>query len=134
MGQRLLIDASVLVAAERGRFDLRAHLASQPEIECSLASITVAEILHGWHRAQPEHKVRREAFIQRLLAEFPVLAFDLEAARAHARLGAGLAESGILIGAHDLILGATAVSRNAGVATRDLRSFPRIPGLEVARW
>jgi len=134
MGQRLLIDASVLVAAERGKFDLRAQLSSQPELECSLATITVAEILHGWHRAQPEHKARREAFIQRLLEEFPVLPFDLEAAHAHARLGAGLAERGILIGAHDLILGATAVSREAGVATRDLRSFPRIPGLEVVRW
>jgi predicted nucleic acid-binding protein len=66
--------------------------------------------------------------------DFLVVPFDLGAAVAHAKLGAGLAEHGVIIGAHDLILAATAMSREAGVATRDLRSFPKIPGLEILQW
>jgi hypothetical protein len=58
-----------------------------------------------------------------------VLGFDLIAARVHARLAATLASSGTPVGAHDLIIGATALGRGLGVVTRDPRSFPRIPGL-----
>jgi predicted nucleic acid-binding protein len=34
-------------------------------------------------------------------------------------------------GAHDLLIGATAIAAGYRVATRDRRSFGRIPGLEV---
>jgi len=35
------------------------------------------------------------------------------------------------IGAHDLMIGATAVALGYAVLTRDRRSFPSIPGLRV---
>jgi predicted nucleic acid-binding protein len=49
-------------------------------------------------------------------------------------LSAELAGRGAAVGAHDLILAATAVTLDYDIATRDLRSFPRIPGLSVRRW
>jgi len=57
--------------------------------------------------------------------------FDLVCARAHARLGAALARRGITVGTHDLMVGATALARGFSVVTRDPRSFPRIPGLDI---
>ena len=130
-----LLDASVLIAGERGALDLNGKLAENREDEVALAAITVAEILHGLHRAtKEEQKARREAFIEELLADFPVVPFDLEVARVYAFLGATLASQGISIGPHDLILAATAVATRARVATRDERSFPKIPGLQFVRW
>jgi predicted nucleic acid-binding protein len=64
----------------------------------------------------------------------PVISFDLVAARVHARLWARLAAKGIAIGQHDLVIAATAISRGMDVATRDARSFPKIPGLKILRW
>ena len=55
-------------------------------------------------------------------------------ARVHARLWAELASSGVTLGAHDLIIGATALACGWPVATRDTRSFAKIPGLEVQVW
>ena len=69
-----------------------------------------------------------------MIAFFPVVAFDLDMARVHARLGAELAEKGTQIGAHDLMIAATAVWLDYRIATRDLRSFPKIRGLDVVRW
>ena len=63
-----------------------------------------------------------------------MIPFDLEAARVHARLGAELAAKGAAVGAHDLIIASTAVAIDFAVATRDLRSFPRITGLTLRRW
>jgi tRNA(fMet)-specific endonuclease VapC len=47
---------------------------------------------------------------------------------------AALAAKSAAVGAHDLIIASTAVAIDFAVATRDLRSFPRITGLTLRRW
>ena len=127
-----LIDSSILVDIERGRTDLGALLEERGDRGVAMAAITAAEILHGLHRLRvSKHKTRAEAVVEMLLSAIPVIAFDLVCARAHARLGADLARRGISVGTHDLMIGATAVARGFSVVTRDRRSFPRIPGLEI---
>lgn len=130
-----LIDSSVLIAAERGRLDLGAALGERPDESFAIAAITASELLHGVHRATtPVQRQRRGAFVEKLLASLPVLPFDLLVARLHASLHADLADRGVTVGAHDLLIGATAVAGGHKVATHDLRGFGRIPGLEVERW
>jgi hypothetical protein len=34
-------------------------------------------LLHGVHRATPEHRTRREMFVEAVLTAFPPIAFDL---------------------------------------------------------
>jgi predicted nucleic acid-binding protein len=130
-----LIDASVLIAAERGGFDWDRVVAAHATEEIALAAITASELLHGVHRApSAKTRTRRSAFVEQLLARLPVIPFDLLAARVHARVWADLAVKGMAVGAHDLLIGATALATGGRVATRDLRSFPRIPGLDVVEW
>jgi predicted nucleic acid-binding protein len=130
-----LIDASVLIAPERGRLDLGRVLAEHGDEEIALAAITASELLHGIHRAvRSTDRQRREAFVERLLGQVPVVAFDLVAARIHARLWADLAARGVAVGTHDLLIAATAIATGGTVATRDQRSFRQIPGLSVAAW
>lgn len=129
-----LIDSSVLVAAERGELDLEDALAGFDD-ELAISAVTASELLHGVHRARDEtRRARREAYVEALLTGLPVIAFDLVAARLHARLSARMAESGRTVGAHDLIIAATALARGLDVVTRDERSFARIPELSLLRW
>lgn len=129
-----LVDSSVLIAAERGDLDL-ATVLDGFEGELALSVVTASELLHGVHRAGDEaRRARREAYVEALVSGIPIVAFDLVAARLHARLSARLAGSGETIGAHDLIIAATALARGLDVITRDQRSFPRIPELSVIRW
>jgi tRNA(fMet)-specific endonuclease VapC len=62
-----------------------------------------------------------------------VLAFDLTVARVHSAVSAELDRTGRRVGAHDLMIAATAMARDYHVATRDLRSFPKIQGLETVK-
>ncbi len=130
-----IVDSSVLIAAERGKLDLDSIAEEHGLVELALSVITASELLHGVHRSDTEaRRVSREAYVELILSRFPVLSFDLVCARTHARLSAELALKGVSVGAHDLIIAATAVARGMDVITRDERSFPRIPGLSLIRW
>jgi predicted nucleic acid-binding protein len=127
-----LIDSSVLIEIERGRSDLRGLLESRGDAGIAMAAITAAELLHGVRRLRAsKRKTRAEAIVETFLAAIPVVPFDLVCARAHARIGADLTRRGITIGTHDLMISATALARGFSVVTRDRRSFPRVPGLQV---
>lgn len=119
--------------ADRAMAQVAARLTRQLGMseETGIATITASELLHGVHRATPEHRPRREAFVEAVLAAFPPIPFDLLAARAHARLRAQLAATGTDIGAHDRIVAATAIAAGWKVATANTRHFDRIAGLDL---
>jgi tRNA(fMet)-specific endonuclease VapC len=129
-----LIDSSVFIAGERGRIDLAELLASLRGEPLALSAVTASELLYGLYRSRtPEQRERRSAYVDAILTQMTVLAFDLAVARVHSAVSAELDRSGGRVGAHDLMIAATAMAHDYRVATRDLRSFPRIRGLETLR-
>jgi predicted nucleic acid-binding protein len=128
----VLIDTSVIIAAERHGMEPADLTAAVAEEDTLIASITASELLVGLHRADSGARhLRRQIFVEALLAALPVIPFDLGVARVHARLWAHLAGSGQMIGAHDLMIAATALHLNGVVLTYNVREFARVPGLEV---
>jgi tRNA(fMet)-specific endonuclease VapC len=99
--------------------------------EVGIATVTASELLHGVHRATPEHRPRREAFVEAVLAAFPSLPFDGLCARSHARLWADLIGAGADIGPHDRLVAATAITAGWRVGTANVRHFDRVGGLIV---
>ncbi len=131
----VLIDASILIEAERGRLDLEPHVARHGEEESFLSVITASELLHGVHRATaPDVRAKRSAFVEGVLERFPILAVDVACARAHAPLWAELRRTGAMIGPHDLWLAATCLAHGLTMVTANLREFERVPGLAVEQW
>ena len=130
-----LIDTSVLIAIERGHIGPDRLNSEDDDEPVVIAAITASELLHGVHRvAGAVARTRAERFVERVLSSLPVVAFDLDVARVHARLDAELAAAGKAVGDADLMIAATAVWLDYRIATRDVRSFPRISGLDVVRW
>jgi tRNA(fMet)-specific endonuclease VapC len=137
-----VLDTTIFIELERAMRDLPAAQAMTEVArrfesqlgeneEVGIAAITASELLHGVHRATNEHRGRRAAFVEAVLAAFPTLSFDLLVARVHARLWAGLASSGTEVGAHDRLVAATAMSAGWRVGTANIRHFDRIPGLDM---
>jgi predicted nucleic acid-binding protein len=131
----VLIDASILIEAERGSLDLEPHVALRPDDESFLSVITASELLHGVHRAaQPQQRAWRAAFVESILERFPLLQVDLATARAHAQVWADLTAAGTLIGPHDLWLAATCIAHGLTMVTANVREFERVPGLQIETW
>jgi|JI8StandDraft_1071087.scaffolds.fasta_scaffold08396_7 tRNA(fMet)-specific endonuclease VapC len=125
----LILDTSVLIAAEKGEVDFSLW---QDYGEAYISSITVTELLVGVHRANTEErKVKRSAFVEHVISKIANLAFGEEEARTYAQLLRSLFEQGTTLGVHDMLIGATAISRGYPILTMNIADFKRIPGLEV---
>ena len=126
----LVLDTCILIRAERGGALDFTHWADYGDAFISV--ITVSELLVGVHRADSDaRRARRSAFVEAILARLPTLDFTTEAARVHAGLFAALSQRGEMIGAHDLIIAATALSQSCAVLTTNVAEFSRVPGLDV---
>ena len=131
----VLIDASVLIAWERGAVEVEARVRGREDETLLMSVITASELLHGVHRAGDRvQRARRSAFVEAVVDRFPLLTVDLPTARTHAGLWAELDASGRMIGAHDLWLAAAAMAHGLSLATANVREFTRVPGLQVEDW
>ena len=126
----MILDSSVLVAAERRRFDLVGFLSAHPDDSIFITAITGSELLHGCARADdPVIRERRTRFVEGILRDYAALPFTLIEARTHAQLWADLERKGKPIGERDLLIAAIAKANGHTVATTNRDEFARVPGL-----
>jgi predicted nucleic acid-binding protein len=127
----LILDTNVFIHIERSQKPID-FSQWQNEGEAFISIITVSELLVGVHRANDEsRRLKRAAFVEAVIAKLPILPFDTESARIHAQVFALLTSKGQMIGAHDLIIAATALRYDYAVLTANLSEFERVPNLNV---
>ena len=134
----VILDSSVLIAAERGGQSVRDILkrvqAKHGETESALSAVTVVELTHGIYRAKNDtDRERRRAFTNELLRDMTVHPITLEIAQLAGRVEGEQAARGISIAFEDLLIGATALHLDYSVATRNVRHFRLIPKLSVVQ-
>ncbi len=130
----LIFDTTELIRLERDAGIIQGLISEAGDVPFGISIITVSELLHGVERAASNAvRVRRQAFVEGVLDQFPILPFDMPAARVHARIWASLAAQGEMIGAHDLIIAATAISLDYKVVTSTMRDFTKVDGLRVRK-
>ncbi len=126
----LIIDTNVLIRAERSGI-LTSFKQWEVHGDAFISAITCSELLVGVHKANTaERHIKRAAFVEGLLEALPVLIFDKEVARVHARLISMLPKA-TTVGAHDLMIGATAIKHGFPVLTANVAEFSMMPGLTV---
>ena len=130
----VIFDASVLIDIERNSLDVEKLIAGREDEPFGISAVAVSELLHGIYRTDSEkRRLKREAFVEKVIEIFPVYPFDLSAARIYARVWAGMAKRGQSIGAHDLMIASPAISLGFSVITFDMRDYGKIKGLTVEK-
>jgi tRNA(fMet)-specific endonuclease VapC len=103
----------------------------QPD-QLSMSAITFAELMNGAKKSQ-----RVEANVSRLNALGEILeicSFDQQAAVAYGDVRSSLEKRGEVIGPHDLLIAAHALSLDRTLITNNEREFKRVQGLKVVNW
>jgi tRNA(fMet)-specific endonuclease VapC len=128
----VIFDTSEIIAIERKSHDIYRITEGREDEPFGISVITVAELLHGVERADTHiRKIKRQAFVEKVIEFFPVFPLDITVARTYARVWASLASRGITVGSHDLIMAATALSMDYSIITANSRDFGKIEGLKV---
>jgi len=111
----VILDSSVVIAAER-RGDTVEQLIEQivnriGDQEAALSAIGLTELIHGIYRARtPEVRLRRESFLNELLADLTVYPYTKETALLAGKIDGEQQSRGVVIPFGDLLIGATALS------------------------
>jgi tRNA(fMet)-specific endonuclease VapC len=127
----MMVDTNVFIKFEKSGkvIDLSSWA---PTDNVYVSAVTVSELLIGVHRADSEaRRLRRSTFVEAIISSVPVLDFTVGVARLHAEIFAQLAMQGNMIGAHDLIIAATARAHDHSLLTDNVDEFSRVPGLRV---
>ena len=129
MGEGLILESSFLIDLEREqRLDkpgpARNFLAGQGQQRLYTTFTATGEIAAG---TLPEKRPAWESF----MASFEVLPWSPEVTWFYGQTYQYLKENGLLIGANDLWIAATALAHDMPLVTRDRRHFARVPGLSV---
>jgi predicted nucleic acid-binding protein len=134
----LILDSSVLIAAERQGTNARQVLTSIAaaigETEVGISVVTLIELAHGAARANtPERKLKREQLIEEMVTAMPIYPVSVPIALRTGRLDGENQARGIRVPLPDLLIGVTALELGYGVGTANLRHFSQIPGLVVSQ-
>ncbi|HVA63552.1 MAG TPA: PIN domain-containing protein [Terriglobales bacterium] len=132
----VVVDSSVLIGAERSRASLSETLARLRtlwgDVEVAVSVVTAYELLHGVWRARPARiRADREAYVEEVLARIPVYPVNLTVARIAARTDARLRTQGRALATADLLIAATALALDFGLATDNRRDFEAVPELRL---
>jgi len=126
------LDADFCVKAMRQRESAIRLLESLPRHLVAVPSIVRAELYFG-----ARNSGRIESEIAKLVGFFSphsTIPFDAGAAETYGKLRADLKRKGQLIGDHDMLIAATALSRQATLVTRNVAEFQRVPELRLLTW
>ncbi len=97
----------------------------------ALSSIVVTELTYG---AAKKGSPKLTRLIDAFIDNFTLYDYDRSAAQPYGELRVQLEQTGKIIGAHDLLIAAHALSLNAILVTNNLREFLRIDGLTLEDW
>ena len=127
----LVLDSSVVIEAERRRIRV-ADLPIGHNEPLYISAITISEVLYGSHSARTDdQRAHRQDFFDQLLDTVLVLPFDQEVAAVYSKIWFDLRSAGLIIGIHDMIIAATALTHSHIVVTDNVREFLRVSGLQV---
>src|SRR5260370_13629778 len=131
----MILDSSVLIAAERQGQNARQMLASLTHLlRDRRRNFRCYFLAHGAARAEtPQRKMERMQFIQELVTALPVHPVTASIALMPGRIDGENQAKGVRFPLPDLFIGATALELGYGVGTRNLRHFQLIPGLSTNR-
>ena len=131
----LVIDTNVFIDAENGRVNLN-DLDFSDYGDAFIAAITVSELLTGVHLAKTaDSRIQRSAFVEGIIANIPVLAFNEEVARCYGELYAHFLKPRAKANAnvHDLQIAATCIAYGCALLTSNAADYKKVPGLNIVQ-
>jgi len=96
-----------------------------------LSSIVVSELFYG---ARKKKSAKLRKVVALFVENFLIYDYDKVSASHYADVRSKLEKKGQIIGSHDLLISAHALSKDATLVTNNTKEFERVDGLCIENW
>ncbi|MDA8163461.1 MAG: type II toxin-antitoxin system VapC family toxin [Desulfobacteraceae bacterium] len=127
-----LLDTDTIIYALKGEESVRANLAGHRLSPMAVSTVTLMELYYGACKSQ--NVDANLAKVKMIESTFEIIPPGPETGEIFGRLKAGLEAQGRPLADLDLIIAATALTRNFTLVTNNQRHFQRVQGLKLANW
>jgi tRNA(fMet)-specific endonuclease VapC len=111
---------------------LTAKILSLNPANIKIPSMVAAELWLGVEKsARREYNAER---LERFLSLYEIVPFNDESAKCYAKIRAALERNGQVIGANDMVIAATVLSKGGTLITRNTDEFSRVTDLNIENW
>ena len=97
----------------------------------ALSSIVVSELLYG---ASKKGSAKLIKVVNMFVEQFTIYDYNKASAKAYAGIRTTLEKKGQVIGVHDMLIAAHALSLDATIVTNNTKEFGRVDGLVIENW
>ncbi|MBS1506216.1 MAG: type II toxin-antitoxin system VapC family toxin [Bacteroidetes bacterium] len=129
--KKFLLDTNICVYFLKGLYQLDKKIEAAGLGNCFISEITVAELKFGAEAS--EHKEKNRKTVNEFVQTFGVVpvygSLDV-----YAKEKARLRKKGQPLDDFDLLIGATAISNDLILVTRNTSDFERLKGIEIKNW
>jgi tRNA(fMet)-specific endonuclease VapC len=127
------LDTNICVYFLNGKFDIDKKLAQVGLENCFISIITLAELKFGIANSHENRQEANRQAVESFAKGLVILPLD-KALDDFALLKAKFRKEGKPVDNFDLLIGTTALAHNLVLATRNVKHFERIEGLEIENW
>lgn len=129
--KQYLLDTNICIYLFKGLFDLADKIENIGIGNCFLSEITIAELKFGAENSSfPKKNMEKIDLLQQQFTVIPIFSsLDI-----YAKEKARLKKIGKPLDDFDLLIGATAISNNLTLVTRNISDFDRLEKIEIENW
>jgi tRNA(fMet)-specific endonuclease VapC len=129
--KRFLLDTNICIYLTNGRFDIDKKIDSVEVDNCFVSEITIAELKFGVENS--DYKEKNKKSIDALAKRFTIIPI-FNSLDIYAKEKARLRKKGQQLDDFDLLIGATAISNNFVLVTRNVADFSRMERIVIENW
>ncbi|MBX2898564.1 MAG: type II toxin-antitoxin system VapC family toxin [Cyclobacteriaceae bacterium] len=128
---KFLLDTNICIYFLKGQHNLDKKIEAVAVENCFISEITLAELKFGAENS--EHKEKNRSIVNEFVNRFTIIPI-FNSIDVYAREKARLRREGTPLDDFDLLIGATAISNNLILVTRNVSDFERLGEIQIENW
>ncbi len=129
--KKYLLDTNICVYFLKGLYNLDKKIQKAETENCFVSEITIAELKFGAENSENQEKNRKT--VDEFVSKFTIIPI-FNSLDVYAKEKARLRKKGLPLDDFDLLIGATSISNNLTLVTRNISDFERLNGIEIEIW
>ena len=129
--KKYLLDTNICIYFLKGQFNLNKKIEKAGLSNCYVSEITIAELKFGAENSENQEKNRKT--VDQFVSKFTIIPI-FNSLGIYAKEKTRLRKKGLPLDDFDLLIGATAISNNLTLVTRNVSDFERLKGIDIENW